>query len=412
MTDQHEPPPAEPPAGGSGPADGPGRPEPTPGWAPIQPPLWTAPTGADPAASGPPTGPYVPPGDPRWTPYSDPGMSYGGHYSAYAPPPAAPKPGIVPLRPLGLGEILDGAVAYIRGNPRAVLGVSVVLAVAAAVLELVTNLLTWGAISRSIDDLTNSLDGFDTPATSADTSAQLSSTLLDLVASGISLFIGVVATGLFTILIGHAVLGRRIRAGQAWAEARGRLLRLLGLTLLIGLVTIGIFVAGVVVAIVLTAALGGVGLAVGALLVIGLIPLAIWLWVSWSLAAPTLMLERTGVIVAMRRSFRLVRPAWWRIFGIELLAAIIAGVITTVVSIPFTVIGGVSIFTAADPTSIPWLYLVGSALGSLVAAVVVQPFSAGVTALLYVDQRIRREALDLVLLDAANVSAATYEQRT
>jgi len=384
-----------------------------PGWSPVQPPMWTAPSGYGPSGSaGPdPSAPPVAPGPDQ--PYG-PGVALqnGPSYGAYAPPPQAPKPGIVPLRPLGLGEILDGAVAYIRANPRAVLGVSVVLAVATAAIRFLTDVLTWSSLNQALQDWTDSLgDGVQSPTTSADTGAQLSSSLLDLVSSGVGLLIGVIATGLFTILIGHAVLGRRISAGQAWSEARGRLLRLLGLTVLIAAATWGILLAGVLIAVVSGVTLGGVGVALGVLLVLVLIPVAIWLWVLWSLAAPTLMLERTGVIASMRRSMRLVRPAWWRIFGIELLAAIIGGIIATVVAIPFAVIGGVSLFTASDPTAIPWVYLVGSAIGTLVASIVVQPFSAGVTALLYVDQRIRREALDLVLLQAASTRPENVEQR-
>ena len=42
-------------------------------------------------------------------------------------PPAPPKPGVVPLRPLGLGEILDGAVQTIRLNPKVMLGLSAIV---------------------------------------------------------------------------------------------------------------------------------------------------------------------------------------------------------------------------------------------------------------------------------------------
>ena len=39
----------------------------------------------------------------------------------------APKPGVIPLRPLGVGEILDGAISYIRANPGVTLGLSAVV---------------------------------------------------------------------------------------------------------------------------------------------------------------------------------------------------------------------------------------------------------------------------------------------
>lgn len=57
---------------------------------------------------------------------------YGGWTS---PPGALPteKPGIVPLRPLSAGEVLDGGFATIRQNPKLVFGYA---AAFAAVLQL------------------------------------------------------------------------------------------------------------------------------------------------------------------------------------------------------------------------------------------------------------------------------------
>src|SRR5271168_3685013 len=102
-------------------------------------------------------GPGVPPGGaaPPPPPYGGYGTygSYGaygggayggqGGQGAYGPPgaggygaygggpygrPSAPKPGLVPLRPLTLGEILDGAFTAIRWNPKTILASSAVVA--------------------------------------------------------------------------------------------------------------------------------------------------------------------------------------------------------------------------------------------------------------------------------------------
>src|SRR5665647_1498949 len=40
---------------------------------------------------------------------------------------AAHKPGIVPLRPLLLGDILDGAVKAVRFNPKSMVGLSAIM---------------------------------------------------------------------------------------------------------------------------------------------------------------------------------------------------------------------------------------------------------------------------------------------
>src|SRR5262245_61916180 len=59
------------------------------------------------------------------------------------PPPTGwgvPKPGVIPLRPLGLGEILDGAISTMRAHPRVILGVS---AIVATISQLLTTLATY-----------------------------------------------------------------------------------------------------------------------------------------------------------------------------------------------------------------------------------------------------------------------------
>ena len=42
---------------------------------------------------------------------------------------------MIPLRPLGVGEILDGAFASIRRNPRTILGISAVIITISAIVS-------------------------------------------------------------------------------------------------------------------------------------------------------------------------------------------------------------------------------------------------------------------------------------
>ena len=81
----------------------------------------------------------------------------GASRQQWTPPPPPPKPGIIPLRPLGVGEILDGAISSIRAQPRLMLGLSAVVAVITQVLIVP---LTW-LLLRDSGDLAF---GFDEPA--------------------------------------------------------------------------------------------------------------------------------------------------------------------------------------------------------------------------------------------------------
>ena len=64
----------------------------------------------------------VPPMEPGWQPpgYPPPGYRPPGYpgYPGYPQQPMALQPGVIPLRPLTLGDIFNGAIRYIRANPR------------------------------------------------------------------------------------------------------------------------------------------------------------------------------------------------------------------------------------------------------------------------------------------------------
>lgn len=136
----------------------------------------------------------------------------------------------------------------------------------------------------------------------------------------------------------------------------------------------------------------------------------LWLVVKFSLAYSALMLERQGVVASLRRSARLVQGSWWRIFGILLLTTLITVVVAVIVSVPFMLIAVLadseslaSILSGSTP-QFSWTFLIITSIGSVISSAIMYPVSAGVTVLLYVDQRIRREALDLELARAAGVS--------
>src|SRR5699024_12150172 len=68
---------------------------------------------------------FAPPGGPSASQSSPPGAHGGGPVPGYAPPPL--HPGVVPLRPMTLGDILNGAFGLIRHNPRTTIGVSLIV---------------------------------------------------------------------------------------------------------------------------------------------------------------------------------------------------------------------------------------------------------------------------------------------
>lgn len=309
-------------------------------------PSWP-PAGGDPSGGGPPGGWGSPPPGPGW-----------GPPAGWTP---QPTPGLIPLRPLALGEILDGAFSTVRRHAKVTLAWSAIIVIAGQLITLGIGLLdgSFGAVLNSTGP-----EVFQGGA--------ISGRVLSIAVSATT---GGVLTGVVSIIVSEAVLGRRPTFGAVWLRTRPRLLPLLG-----------------------------VALAAGVLPLLGLIFLVVpgvFLWVALGLAPPALMLEHLPVGAALTRSRRLVSGAWWRLFGIRTLAVLIGAALGAVLAVPAGLVGGLAAVGTSGSDSLPVAALVIVALVGSLAAVLTQPFVSAVIALLYVDRRMRAEGLDVILAQAA-----------
>jgi hypothetical protein len=293
---------------------------------------------------------------------------------------------------LSLSDIFNGAVAYIRANPKATLGLTTIVVVAAQILALI---LSVGPLAFT-GELQPTLRGEQvSTGTLLGSSA---SSLAGAVATGLS---SILLSGMLTVVVGRAVFGTGITIGEAWQRLRPRLWALIAFTALevVGaVVLIAVVVAGIVG---VAAAGNGVAAAViGVPLGLALIAGLIYLGTMLSFTPSVIVLERLKIVPAISRSFKLVRNDFWRVFGIRLLGAIVAGVIAAAVSVPFS-FGGQLLLASASSTLVALVALVVLSVGSAISQIITAPFSAGVVVLLYTDRRIRAEAFDLVLQTGA-----------
>jgi hypothetical protein len=348
---------------------------PPPGWVPPE-------AGAPPpGAQAPPPGPYARP------------------YGSTAPPWVAPahKPGVVALRPLSLGDFYDGAFKTIRRNPKAMIGLAAVVTLGAMLVPVLITLTlaAGGNLSFRLDDAAAGGGGLGAFEPTSLSLARNLGTLFEAVAT-------VVLNGMLVRVVAEAVLGRRTSIGQAWAAVRGRLLRLFGLTLLnvlVGILLIGLPIAVGVVIGLQAGALSG--FAVGVPLVLLAFVAFVFVQVRcFMLAPPALVLERTGVFASLRRATSLSRRQFWRLFGIWLLTALVVGLASEVVAIPLGILGvaGGAVFPGTGGALV---LVFSSYLTQVIVGAITTPFTSAVVALQYVDQRIRKEGLDVQLIAAA-----------
>ncbi|MFF1496641.1 hypothetical protein [Streptomyces sp. NPDC058304] len=352
------------------------------------------------------------------------GGGWGGtpQWGGWAAAPA-PQPGVIPLRPLALGEILGGSFSTIRRHWKQLVGV--MLAVQAVVLPVMA--LEVGAavavVYRHIEPV------FDPPFGTEPTAEHV----VPLVVAGSALFVLLLVTGglgmavltaLCPAVLKEAVMGRPTTFRAMWRAALRRTPAAAGTMLLTVLIAGSpmLAVMAVWLPLMFSAASGEISPAMVALLPLFLlvaIPVTVWLSTRLALAPAALVMEGVGPLTALRRSAKLVRGEWWRIFGITMLAGLIAGAISYLIQLPFNLIGMFAVIPAAadqtegsGPTSGMITAMVVAFIAMLLGGAVSQMFQIGFTQLvsgvLYVDQRIRREGLaDAILAELASTAPTT-----
>ncbi len=337
----------------------------------------------------------------------------------WTPPP---KPGLIPLAPLGLGGILGGSFRVLRRNPGPVVGVSLVIHVILALISIGTTLLfTQAALSKYFAVLST-----------AETTGQLSTSSVSaaasslLVAGGTGLVSAIftyagqaILQGIITMEVSRGTLGEKLPLRALWARTRGRIPALLGWAGLVIVISFGAFVIVFLGVAVLFAVGGTTGAIVGGILLVvvtlGGIVIAIWLWTKLSLVPSALVIERLKLGAAVRRSWGLVRGFFWRTFGIELLVVVMLAIAAGVIESPITLIITVGNL-ASNPTGVTdsatalasvssVSTIVTTAIDAIVATVTAIVTTAS-TALIYIDLRMRKEGFDLTLMRYVDERAA------
>jgi hypothetical protein len=266
------------------------------------------------------------------------------------------------LRPRGIGEILDLAVALYRARFRRLMAVS------AAVVVPVQALSTIVLLSAEPDGFEFTVTG--TAAPSYDAASQA----VQLGASLVVLMVGVVSSAFVTAVSTRVVAGAYVDQPETQAVrlAFRRVRSVVGLSLLVALSQ----VAGVLACF--------VGLVV---------PLALF-----AVAVPALVLEGTGVFAALSRSVSLTKANFWRVLGLVMTAQLL----TVVVNLGLGAAAATVLLRGGAAG------LLTSGIANAVAALLTTPFVATAIVACYFDLRIRAEAFDVQLMlqrDAARDTA-------
>ncbi len=250
---------------------------------------------------------------------------------------------------MGVGEILDASITLYRRNWRAFMGIVALIYVPFVFLQqIVVRLLSHPFVV-----------GGKVYVTSADASRIAVATGLFALAS--FLLVQPLATGAMVKAVSDAYLGERPTVGGVYEYALRVIWSILLVTFLLVLVV-------------------GIGLIL--LIIPGII-----FYVRFLFATSTVVVEDARGRGALRRSWRLSKNSFWKIFGTTLLAGILGGIVGGTLTVPLSLV--------AQRTTAGWIL---RAIGGSIGQVLVTPFTTTVVVLLYFDMRIRKEGLDLAMM--------------
>ncbi|WP_404954373.1 hypothetical protein [Streptomyces sp. 147326] len=350
-------------------------------------------------------GPYPGQPNPQW----------GGGWQPPLPPPP-PKPGVIPLHPLTMGDVFNGGFATFRRYAKPLIGV--MLAVQG--IGILVVLAGIGATVAAVQDRFAAV--FDLAPGDRPDGADVAGLFLSFVPAVVLLLVVVtLCAGLISALTPavtqEAVLGRPTTFGAMWRRSWSRLPSVLGTVLLTGLIVGGpllVLYAICVPLIVMSVDDSEPPAAALAVLFLGVflyMPVAVWLMTRFSFAPAAAVCEELRPVAALRRSAQLVSGDWWRVFGITMLGYLVAGAVGYIIQVPFSMVGMIPLFPTLmaadggdiDPSQLIFglvVYAIASLVGGLLSAVFQYGFPQLVIALLYVDQRMRKENLAAVLIAA------------
>ena len=276
------------------------------------------------------------------------------------------------LRPLGFGEILDVGIKLCLRNWRVLVMCVVWLVLPAQIISV--------AVLLSVAP--DALDPTSQQAIEPGEETRF------FVAQGISGLVQgavyLVSTAACFKALADAYLGTEPGARRSLAFGLRRVPRLLALYLVW-------FVAFALVFGVLGGLVALAGPAVLVLLLV-LIPAAIYLGICWSLSTAALLFEDVGPVRALKRSYGLVRGSWWRVLGVLMVGVMLVSVLSGVLQgfltlVPAALAGGNEVVLALT-----------AVIAGTVSVTLTTPFTAAIFSLVYFDQRVRREGFDLELL--------------
>ena len=278
------------------------------------------------------------------------------------------------LRPLRLGELLDRAIRLYRGNFLTFIGIIAVVYVPLMVLQTAASAL----LSSS------TLNGFSTPDELFTNYAYWGG-LLSIFILWLVQFVLVqgIATGALTRAVADNYLGKKTGILDAYRGISSSWLTLVGALLFLGIILFGLGLWSIVPCI---GTFTGPGMMVFLLVAIN------------PLVPPAVVLEKQGVIEAVRRAWSLTRRRFWPVLGYVFILTLFSWIVVNgPAAIASMLLAQVS-QSFGDLATRLVLTSVIQGLVQIVFVLIYLPLQLTAYTLIYFDLRVRTEGFDLAVL--------------
>lgn len=265
------------------------------------------------------------------------------------------------LRPLEIGDVLDGTFQVYRRTFVPIVTVMAVVVIPTTLLSLPFAMLAGfneATLARFFQD-------------SANLGAMIGGFVVIVLLAVVASLAQLVAAGAAVRVASNGILGQPISVRDAYREALSRF----------GSLSLVSLCVGIPVALLVVTCIG--------------IPVAVFVGLGWSLVFQAILLEGRGAIDSMRRSWQLVDGHRWRLLASMFLTGLIVALLVSVPAGLFGFLTGIAAIATGGNEVAMMAFQVGDAIFQAAGQSLFGAIGYITATLLYYDLLVRKEAFDL-----------------
>jgi len=301
------------------------------------------------------------------------------------------SPGLIDLRPMDVGDILDGTIRIYRQKPWVFMGILALIVGLPIYAQQIASVYFWDILLEIVRSM-----GRPEAINAFYSQEFIYASIATLVVGIIMFFIAPLAQAAMVYAVSEVILDRDISIAESIRIIRPRVWKIiLAYLMYVALLTI-FFLPFFIFLVLAPMTPDRIVFLIGFLITFFLCFLFIFFFLIKFLFIPqAVVLDDVGAVNALRRSFSLTSGYWWRTFGIYILIMVMVSAIVGLLTQGINLVEN-------GLMAIPGMTEVATiAIGSFVAAlmsIAINPITTIATTLLYYDLRVRKEGFDMLLL--------------